>query len=110
MSRSVVSKRGSFVIVAALASALGLFVIRPATLMRAASISQDKSPTSAYVPRAQLCVTVPVGPQILCSIIPGNIGPDPMLDQTVAYNGIIGARPTSPQTDVQTPFDNLSWQ
>ncbi len=98
-------------IVAALASALGLFVIRPTTLMRAASTSpNDKSPTSAYIPRAQLCVTAPVGPQALCSVIPGNISPDPMLDQTIAYNGIIGARPTSPKNDVQTPFDNLSWQ
>ena len=111
MNRSVVSKRGLFVIVAALALALGLFVIRPVTLMRAASTSQDdKSATAAYVPRAQLCVTVPVGPQVLCPIIPGNIGPDPMLDQKIAYNGINGARPTSPATDVQTPFDNLSWQ
>ena len=109
MNRSVISKRGLFVIIAALALALGLFVIRPVTLMRAASTSQDdKSATAAYVPRAQLCATVPVGPQVLCPIIPGNIGPDPMLDQKVAYNGINGARPTSPATDVQTPFDNLS--
>jgi hypothetical protein len=110
MNRSVVSMKGSVMIIAALATVLGLFVFRPVTLMRAASISQDKSPTAAYVPRAQLCVTVPVGPQILCPIIPGNIGPDPMLDQRVAYNGINGAHPTSAQTDVQTPFDNLSWQ
>lgn len=103
-------KRGSFVIVAALASALGLFVIRPVTVMRAASTNPDKSPAPVYVPRAQLCATVPVGPQILCPIIPGDIGPDPMLDHTVAYNGIVGAQPTSPETDVQTPFDNLSWQ
>jgi hypothetical protein len=110
MNRSVVSMKGSLVIIAALATALGLFVFRPVTLMRAASTSQDKAPTAAYVPRAQLCVTVPVGPQVLCPIIPGNIGPDPMLDQRVAYNGINGAHPTSAQTDVQTPFDNLSWQ
>ena len=111
MNRSVVSKRSLFVIVAVLALALGLCVIRPATLMRAASTSQDdKSATTAYIPRAQLCATVPVGPQVLCPIIPGNIGPDAMLDQKVAYNGINGARPTSPATDVQTPFDNLSWQ
>jgi hypothetical protein len=110
MIRSAISKKSLFVIAAVLASAFGLLVIRPATVTRAASSSQDKPPDTVYVPRAQLCATVPVGPQILCPIIPGDIGPDPMLDHTVAYNGIIGARPTSPQTDVQTPFDNLSWQ
>jgi hypothetical protein len=62
---------------------------------------------TGYTPAAQLCVN---GKQTLCTLIPGNIGPDPMLDQKVAYNGIEGAKPTSPQTDVQTPFDNLSWQ
>ncbi len=114
MNRSVASKRNPFVIIVALAIALGLFFILPVTLMQAASTSPNEtspvpSPTP-YVPRAQLCVTTPVGPQALCSVIPGNIGPDPMLDQTIAYNGINGSRPTSAQTDVQTPFDNLSWQ
>lgn len=111
MNRFAGSRWGSFVILATLAIGTGFFVTRHVPLMRAASNNQnDKSPAAAYVPRAQLCVTVPVGPQVLCSIIPGNIGPDPMLDHTVAYNGIIGAHPTSPETDVQTPFDNLSWQ
>jgi hypothetical protein len=114
--------RGLLAIVAALVCALGLLVIRPAIPVRAASPSQkDKSGSPAdasrkkggaapYIPRAQYCVTTPVGPQTLCSVIPGNIGPDPMLDHTVAYNGIIGPPPTSANTDVQTPFDNLSWQ
>ncbi|HMG57242.1 MAG TPA: hypothetical protein VK601_27270, partial [Kofleriaceae bacterium] len=68
-------------------------------------------PPGAYVPRAQFCVTSPSAPgSPLCPIIPGNIGPDPALDVTIAYNGLVGAHPTSPATDVQTPFDNLSWQ
>ncbi len=69
------------------------------------------SPTEAqaYVPQAQYCA-VPGQPMTLCSTIPGNIGPDPALEQKIAYNGIEGSKPTSAQNDVQTPFDNLSWQ
>ena len=69
--------------------------------------------SSIYHPRAQYCAPSPSGPVTgspLCSTIPGNIGPDPALDQMIAYNGIIGARPTSAAHDSQTPFDNLSWQ
>jgi hypothetical protein len=64
-----------------------------------------------YVPKAQYCAGSPAATgSPLCPIVPGDIGPDPLLDQTIAYNGIVGAHPTSPATDVQTPFDNLSWQ
>lgn len=66
-----------------------------------------------YTPQAQYCVQSPGRPVTaspLCSIIPGDIGPDPALDVPIAYNGIVGARPTSAARDVQTPFDNLSWQ
>jgi hypothetical protein len=66
-----------------------------------------------YVPRAQYCAPSPSGPVTgspLCSKIPGNIGPDPALDVTIAYNGIVGGRPPSAARDPQTPFDNLSWQ
>lgn len=64
---------------------------------------------TGYVPKAEYCVGSASPGSPLCPIIPANIGPDPMLDQTVAYNGI-APHPTSPATDVQTPFDNLSWQ
>ena len=74
-----------------------------------ATASGPATPQPAvYVPQAQYCVNTSVG--TLCSTIPGNIGPDPILDEKVAYNGIVGNRPTSAATDAQTPFDNLSWQ
>jgi len=66
-----------------------------------------------YMPQAQYCAPSSTGPVTgspLCPILPGNIGPDPALDIPIAYNGIAGARPTSAARDVQTPFDNLSWQ
>jgi hypothetical protein len=66
-----------------------------------------------YTPQAVYCYTdygEPGSDSPLCSVIPGNIGPDPALDITVAYNGIIGGPPTSFKDDPQTPFDNLSWQ
>ena len=63
--------------------------------------------STPYTPQAQFCVN---GSTSLCPILPGNIGPDPMLDTKVAYNGINGSLPTSAAKDVQTPFDNLSWQ
>lgn len=66
-----------------------------------------------YIPQAQYCAPSPSGPVTgspLCSTIPGNIGPDPALDIPIAYNGIVGAKPTSAANDVQSPFDNLSWQ
>lgn len=69
-----------------------------------------------YVPQASYCWPGPVtevaaaAGSPLCSIIPGNIGEDPALNLTIAYNGINGQLPQSAQQDVQTPFDNLSWQ
>ncbi len=71
------------------------------------------APPNSYVPKAQFCYPTTHGPVMaspLCPVLPGNIGPDPMLDTKIAYNGIVGAKPTSPANDVQTPFDNLSWQ
>lgn len=70
-------------------------------------------PPPHYTPTPNYCVTTPTGAadsSPLCSVIPGNIGPDPMLNPGVAYNGIVGNLPTSEKSDVQTPFDNLSWQ
>lgn len=108
MNRMVISARGSFAVVAVLVIAIGLVAIRSVTLMRAASASrQGKEPEPPYKPKAQYCVT---GPDSLCSVIPGDIGPDRALNAKIAYNGINGVQPTSPDTDAQTPFDNLSWQ
>lgn len=67
-----------------------------------------------YVPQASYCwpgpVTAAATGSPLCSTIPGNIGDDPALNNTVAYNGINGQLPQAAAQDVQTPFDNLSWQ
>jgi hypothetical protein len=82
-------------------------------LLALASPSSEQKAAAPYRPKAQYCYA-PQGQQNggspLCPIIPGNIGPDPILDQRVAYNGITGSRPTSSNNDAQTPFDNLSWQ
>jgi hypothetical protein len=64
-----------------------------------------------YIPQAQYCYPgFGAPPTQLCSIIPGNIGPDPLLKRSNGYRGIVGANPTSLATDVETPFDNYSWQ
>ena len=70
-------------------------------------------PLAPYVPKAVFCYPTTHGPVLpgpLCSRLPGNIGPDPILNVGTAYNGIGGSLPTSAQNDAQTPFDNLSWQ
>ncbi len=71
------------------------------------------APAAHYVPQAVYCASSTSGGSVaspLCSVTPGNIGPDPAISQTIAYNGINGSLPTSANTDPQTPFDNLSWQ
>lgn len=78
-----------------------------------AAAPSGQADAQPYRPQAQYCAPSPSGPVTgspLCSTIPGNIGPDPALDVKIAYNGIIGAKPTSAANDAQTPFDNLSWQ
>lgn len=60
-----------------------------------------------YVPQAQLCAD---GSSSLCSKLPANIGPDPLLNSGVGYSGLFGPLPTSKDGDVQTPFDNMAWQ
>jgi hypothetical protein len=61
---------------------------------------------NGYTPQPQFCAD---GTASLCPIIPGDIGPDPAL-ALFGYQGLIGKHPASAKTDVQTPFDNLSWQ
>jgi hypothetical protein len=58
-----------------------------------------------YVPHAQLCARPSHG---LCSQVPAYIGPDPALGGGVGYSGLFGPLPSSPVTDVQTPFDNMA--
>src|SRR6202044_1325973 len=79
-----------------------------------AASSSAPAQTGTYVPKAQFCWRTQTPPvqSVLCSIIPGDIGPDPALHPNigVAYNGLPGAPPTSAAQAVQTPFDNLSGQ
>ena len=69
-------------------------------------------PPNNYVPAAQFCYPgwgAPAGN--LCAVLPGNIGPDIVQNQrTNGYHGIMGGYPTSSANDVETPFDNYSWQ
>jgi hypothetical protein len=91
-----------------------------AALLVLASCSQEKeskekaavqaAAQTGYTPQAQFCVTPRTGGSPLCPKIPGDIGPDPLLAEAIAYHGLPSVRPTSADKDVQTPFDNLSWQ
>lgn len=67
-----------------------------------------------YVPQAQYCfpqAQAIASTSPLCAVIPGGISPDPMLAGTKqGYKGIIGGLPTGPSSDVESPFDNYSWQ
>jgi len=84
------------------------FFLSPLLLLIAfgSSGSAQNSDKTSYTPKAQLCIKGTA----LCAIIPGNIGDDPALNRGFGYQGLIGDHPTAPPNDVQTPFDNLSWQ
>jgi hypothetical protein len=102
---SGLEKEETMVRIAAMALLVALLVV--------ASPARHEGADVMYRPKAQYCVKPPSRPAAgspLCAVIPGNIGPDPILNQTVAYNGITGGRPPSADKDAQTPFDNLSWQ
>ena len=60
-----------------------------------------------YVPRAVFCATISNAP---CSQIPSYIGPDPRLGGSNDYPGLFTAAPTTANSDVETPFDNMAWQ
>jgi hypothetical protein len=86
-----------------------------AVLLAVASCSTEKGTVQtaaehSYTPQASFCVTPRTGDSPLCPVIPGDIGPDPALRLVAGYSGIEGEHPTSAEEDVQTPFDNLSWQ
>ena len=76
---------------------------RPAAQVRYVSNAAQNS----YVPQAQLCAD---GSNALCSKLPAYIGPDPQLNSGFGYSGLFGPLPTSKDSDVQTPFDNMGWQ
>jgi hypothetical protein len=94
--------------------ALMPFVALAAVAAVWAASSSAPAQSGSYVPKAQFCWRTQTPPVLstLCPIIPGDIGADPALHPNigVAYNGLPGAPPTSAAQDVQTPFDNLSWQ
>ncbi len=67
-----------------------------------------------YEPTPKFCVTANTAPPTdrgqLCSTIPGDIAYDRPLT-VFGYRGFFDAPlPTSQEDDLQTPFDNLSWQ
>jgi hypothetical protein len=82
----------------------------------AALVSAAPTPPVAlvYVPKPVFCYQ-PVGPgkpvtDGLCAILPNNIGEDPLLKRSNGYRGIVDANPSTAAEDVETPFDNYSWQ
>ncbi len=64
--------------------------------------------TSAYEPSAIFCYGGN-DKSALCPTIPNQLGPDQALNRTVGYNSIYTPQ-DSQATDVQSPFDNQSWQ
>lgn len=62
---------------------------------------------AGYVPAPMYCADRAV--KTLCPVVPSFIVPDPMLDVGVGYQGLSNDV-TSAATDVQSPFDNMSWQ
>lgn len=82
-----------------------LFLLSPLLLLIA--FGSTGSAQNPYTPTPQFCVD---GGASLCPTIPGNIGEDPALKNGVGYQGLINRHPQSAAGDVQTAFDNLSWQ
>src|SRR5882672_10820442 len=79
-----------------------------AALIAAAPLGLYQSQAQYCFPQAQI---VNPADSPLCSVIPGDISPDPSLAGAKAgYQGLVGNVATSPVSDVETPFDNLSWQ
>ncbi len=64
------------------------------------------SAQQGYTPQPVWCAD---GSNKLCAVIPSFIGPDPMLKPRLGYPGLSNDV-TSADNDVQTPFDNMSWQ
>ncbi|MCB1602756.1 MAG: hypothetical protein KDI66_22260, partial [Xanthomonadales bacterium] len=70
--------------------------------------AETTSPAPApYVPQPVYCADPSVS--TLCATIPSTIGPDPGLNSGFGYAGLSNFV-NSAAEDVQTPFDNMSWQ
>jgi hypothetical protein len=66
-----------------------------------------QTPPPSYEPAAVFCYS---GAGDLCPVIPSNIVNDPALNaHGLGYSGIFGPQNSAAQ-DVQSPFDNFSWQ
>ncbi|HKO97250.1 MAG TPA: hypothetical protein VJU86_09675 [Pyrinomonadaceae bacterium] len=77
-------------------------------VIASAIVLHQSSAQSGYVPKAQFCAD---GSSAPCPIVPAYIGPDPILhSKEVGYFGLFGALPKTAEQDVETPFDNMSWQ
>jgi len=89
---------------------LAIAAAMPAAPLPLAAQTQSPQPQAAappYIPQAKFCAD---GSNELCAIVPAYIGSDPGLSQTQGYNGLYGQPPNSEKADVQSPFDNMSWQ
>lgn len=76
-------------------------------LLTSVGFAASANSVANYQPTAVFCSdTAHKG---LCPVIPGTIGDDPPLKR-LDYSGVLPPQPTSANDDVQSPFDNYSWQ
>ncbi|MEI9991056.1 MAG: hypothetical protein WDM86_13550 [Rhizomicrobium sp.] len=84
-------------------------------LLSAFLVNATPAPVPPYIPAAVFCYQPASthGPVIngLCPNLPGNIGADPALTKPrLGYKGIADGYPATFGDDVESPFDNYSWQ
>ena len=84
-----------------------VMLVVPSHRLAQAQAPQSQPAAPPYLPQAKFCANGTAG---LCSIVPAYIGPDQGLAQTQGYNGLYGQPPQNEGEDVQSPFDNMSWQ
>ena len=84
-----------------------LLILMMFLLIAAGFVVYRSTAQTSYVPAAQLCAN---GRNTPCSTLASYIGPDPLLHSGFGYSGLFGPPPTSPGSDVQSPFDNMAWQ
>jgi hypothetical protein len=85
-----------------LLGALAVLAFSVVGLATSADSQQDQN----YQPTAVFCAN-PLT-KTLCPVIPSNVGNDPPL-KGFDYSGVLPTQP-KPINDVQSPFDNYSWQ
>lgn len=89
------------------------FVIPLAVAGACMALLSAAPPPPTYVPAPVYCFgSSHAADSPLCAVLPGNIGPDPALQaKTLGYKGIANQTPpASFNQDVESPFDNYSWQ